>query len=138
MNNRIFFSPQTLCFYPQEFEKLYRKNNNWPGDLVEVPESVYREFALDEAPSGKIKSLGDDNLPCWITLEPNLESRVKLELDWIESEMLFIRDEIEKLQDSDSSSVGTVAGWRAYRKVLRAWDKASEFPDKSFRPVQPK
>ena len=69
-----------------------------------------------------------------ITFETNLSYTEKA---WRDSELIRADIELYKVQDSDPKAVGTVAGWREYRKALRAWPEHKDFPNKEKRPVSP-
>ena len=56
---------------------------------------------------------------------------------WRDAELARADIELNKVQDSDPKAVGTVAGWREYRKALRAWPEHKDFPNKEKRPVPP-
>ena len=69
-----------------------------------------------------------------ITFETNLSYT---ERAWRDSELIRSDIELYKVQDSDPKAVGIVAGWREYRKALRAWPEHKDFPNKEKRPVSP-
>lgn len=69
-----------------------------------------------------------------VTAETNLSYT---ERDWRDSELIRSDVELYKVQDSDPKAVGTVAGWREYRKALRSWPEHKDFPNKESRPVSP-
>lgn len=60
-----FYSAKLNAFYPDSLREDYVVNDSWPDDAVEIEDSVYQEFAADEAPEGKIRVAGDDGLPAW-------------------------------------------------------------------------
>lgn len=59
------------------------------------------------------------------------------EVLWRNSELARADVELNKVQDSDQSAIGSVADWRAYRKSLRAWPECKDFPCVSSRPKAP-
>lgn len=59
------------------------------------------------------------------------------ERSWRDVELIRADIELNKVQDSDPKSKGSVSAWREYRKALRAWPEHQDFPDKSKRPVAP-
>lgn len=65
------------------------------------------------------------------------EDQSYTERSWRDSELIRADIELCKVQDSDPKAVGTVAGWREYRKALRAWPEHESFPDSAQRPVAP-
>ena len=60
-----------------------------------------------------------------------------LERLWRNKEISRADVELNKVQDSDPKAKGTVAEWREYRKQLRAWPSAKEFPNSKRRPKAP-
>lgn len=60
-----------------------------------------------------------------------------VELSWLDVELIRASNELDKVQDSDPKSVGSVSDWRNYRKALRSWPEALSFPNKEFRPKAP-
>lgn len=65
------------------------------------------------------------------------QSQLAAEKAWRNLELSRADQELNKVQDSDPKSTGTVTDWRAYRKELRAWPENINFPDVSSRPVAP-
>lgn len=112
------------------------KAKNWPDDLVELTESMAKSFIESSPPAEKVMGVVN-NLPVWVDQQITEDRLATVEVQWVESEIERIRDELEKVQDSDPNSVGSVSDWRSYRKSLRAWDQHKNFPDKNFRPKAP-
>lgn len=138
--NKKYFSPTTFGFYPEEFKKQYEKAGNWPNDLVEITEADYKKYALGSSPEGKYPSLIGGVLS-WVDVIPAELTLGQLETEertWRNSELDEADIELNKVQDSDAKSVGSVADWRNYRKLLRSWPEHVEFPNKTFRPISPK
>ena len=52
MQDRIFYSAQTNCFYPYSLFDDYNKAGSWPGDCVEISERWYL-YLLDGQSEGK-------------------------------------------------------------------------------------
>lgn len=69
--------------------------------------------------------------------DKSLDVQAYIERYWRDSELIRSDIELYKVQDSDPKAVGTVAGWREYRKALRAWPEHKDFPNKEKRPVSP-
>lgn len=134
----IFYSPTNNSFLPGDLKVTYEESNSWPVDAKMVPYEVFEEFALCLPPSFNLKRGCDDNgNPCWVNIEQNLDVSIREEHLWLSAELDRVRDEIEKVQDSDPKSVGSVSDWRNYRKSLRAWVEHVEFPKLEFRPKAP-
>lgn len=137
MNKQIFFSPSTLCFYPEDLIVDYKKAGELPHDVHKVPYSLYEEYALSAAPAGNKRSSDKDGNPCWVPIIQSIESLKGMETVWVSHEMERIRAELEKVQDSDPKATGSVSDWRSYRKALRAWSESLDFPNKDKRPLSP-
>lgn len=73
----------------------------------------------------------------WVKYSPSKEEVIKSERVWRDGELTRADIELNKVQDGDSSAVGSVTDWRTYRKALRSWPESSDFPDNSKRPVAP-
>ena len=71
------------------------------------------------------------------TAKPKVDTTEIQERLWRDAELTRADIELCKVQDSDPKAVGTVAGWREYRKALRSWPQSVDFPDTSKRPVAP-
>ena len=59
------------------------------------------------------------------------------ERSWRDAELIRADIELNKVQDSDPKSVGSVSQWREYRKALRSYPESEGFPNKDLRPVSP-
>lgn len=129
---KYMYSPTTNCFYVKEDLLLYKASDNLPKDLLDVSEEDFYTYAMQPAPTGKVRSY--TNKFVWVEriFDPYLS-----ETSWLDSEFKRVREELEKVQDADSSAIGTVGAWRDYRKNLRLWAESSEFPNKNKRPLSP-
>lgn len=127
------YSQLTNCFYIKEDLGVYRAFNNLPEDLVAVSCDDFYQYAIAPPPDGKIRGYKDGSL-VWV--DRGIDNSV-VEYTWVSEELTRARGELEKVQDSDSSSTGTVSSWRDYRKQLRVWEDNENFPNKEFRPKAP-
>lgn len=133
----MFYSKTTNTFYPEEFKSVYKRNNTWPVDAVEVPHESYIEFGEGKPPFGKIRGCDTNGYPAWVDLVVSDSQNAVVEASWIQQELDRATEELNKVQDSDPKAVGTVSEWRNYRKEVRAWNENPLFPDKLKRPVSP-
>lgn len=125
-----YYSATTGGFYDTSFAKY-----DLPDDRIELTFSEYSKLHKDTLKGLAIK-LVDGALE---SVEPEIseDKLIKIELDWVESEITRSGLELDKVQDGDSAAVGTVTAWRTYRKALRSWHSDSNFPNKYQRPVSP-
>ena len=74
-------------------------------------------------------------------IDPMIDYRKKVEAEvyWRDSELVFIADQLLRIEDVDPSALpGTDRQWRNYRIAVRAWvEGAVGFPDSLNRPVRP-
>lgn len=133
---QVFFSPAANAFYPKDYEKAYKSSGSWPVDLVEVSEQDFNTFGLQTPPAGMTRGFVNNSL-CWVVQKYSDEQIKQAEVVWTEYEIDRARDELEKVQDSDPASFGSVSDWRSYRKNLRVWPTHENFPNKEFRPKAP-
>lgn len=68
---------------------------------------------------------------------PSSQELSIVEMSWLDVELIRAGNELDKVQDSDPKSVGSVSDWRSYRKALRSWPEHKDFPSKDFRPISP-
>lgn len=70
------YSPSNNAFYPVELYFDYIYHGTWPDDAIAVDDSVYREFAANVAPEGKIRAAGEDSMPCWADVPAPTEAQI--------------------------------------------------------------
>ena len=132
----FLYSPTTNSFYPAEYEKDYKKNNNWPSDLVQVSYEDFKTFALDKPPLGMRRGYNKSGF-VWLEVQLTPDQLLAMELDWCRKELTRADGCINRAQDGESG-VGTISDWRNYRKNLRLWAEMTSPPDqKSKRPSAP-
>ena len=126
-----------MFLYSAETRGFYIKGlNNIPPDVVEVSRELYDElFAAQSKGSAIVPN--DSGYPVSVQIPEIDTDQVSIENSWILTELERIRNELEKVQDSDPKAVGTVSQWREYRKLIRAWCENEKFPNKDFRPKSP-
>lgn len=125
----IFYNPLNEGFYHTGVQPQI------PNTAVKITKLQYQEFQKAQAEGFKPIFLdGGFTFQERVTTEEELSI---VEASFIDDELIRVRSELEKIQDSDTNAVGTVAQWREYRKALRAWPEHEKFPSKEFRPVAP-
>lgn len=126
----LYYSESTGGFYDTAFAKY-----TLPPDSVEISKDQYKALSIETMKGSLIKLEGG----IFKTTRPELtvEQQITAEYQWIDVELDRAGAELDKVQDGDSGSVGTVSAWRTYRKELRGWKDNENFPQKNFRPVSP-
>lgn len=104
--------------------------------MVEISRQDYLEFC-GEPPAGMERGFVDGSL-AWVDRELIFEDIVQRERVWRDSELVTSDIELNKVQDGNSKSIGTVSAWRQYRNLLRDWPTSEGFPNKENRPKSPK
>jgi hypothetical protein len=102
---------------------------------VDVSKDEYEELFKGQA-QGKVIIPSSTGSPKLQVVRAS-EDLPLIETLWIGMEIDRSRNELEKVQDSDPNSTGSVADWRSYRRALRAWPEHTNFPNKELRPVAP-
>lgn len=129
MTIKVYFDPISKGFYQSDIHKKV------PSTAVEITDKKRWELIAGQSEGKVITVAGADiglKEPDPITEDPSIPERA-----WRNTELNRADVELYKVQDSDPKAVGTVAGWREYRKTLRAWPEQEEFPNKEKRPVSP-
>ncbi|POT56837.1 phage tail protein [Citrobacter amalonaticus] len=137
-----FYSAKLNAFYPDSLQEEYAVNDSWPDDAVEIEDSVYQEFAADEAPEGKIRVAGDDGLPAWDDIPvPTQEEQIAKAEDQKQRLLTEAATAIAPLQDAVDLGMATDEekahwlAWKKYRVLLNRVD-TSKAPDIDW-PVKP-
>ena len=124
----ILFSNTSQGFYSSELD--YK--NGLPDDLQQVTEEQHIEI-LSKLNLRQQVIFQDGK----ITSTDNTVASPESERAWRNSELSRADIELNKIQDGESGTQGTVASWREYRKALRAWPQATAFPLTAKRPKSP-
>lgn len=129
MTIKVYFDPITNGFYQSDIHKKI------PATAVEITDKKRWELITGQSEGKDI--FVEDGVVSLKDREVNVEDPSYTERAWRDSELTRSDIELYKVQDSDPKAVGTVAGWREYRKTLRAWPEHKDFPNKEKRPVSP-
>ncbi|MED8321177.1 tail fiber assembly protein, partial [Escherichia coli] len=65
---KYIFSADKNAFFPVELKIAYQESGEWPGDGIEIDDTVAAEF-MKEAPEGKYRGV-IDGMPAWIDIPP--------------------------------------------------------------------
>ena len=126
----MLYSPVKDCVYLEDFKEQYELNDTWPIDLVEISDSDFKEYFLSDTLKTHVRKYSG-GLFYWLPRQEDLSSP---EREWRNSELFRADIEIYKIQDGGA---GSIASWRAYRKLLRDWPQHPGFPNKIHRPSSP-
>lgn len=93
-----YYSPSVNSFYPSELKESYVAVGSLPDDVVEVDDEIFVEFSTSEAPSGKVRVAGEDNIPCWADIIIKIEdvkaeviTKIKALRDFITADYIIIQ-----------------------------------------------
>lgn len=130
-----FYSAKLNAFYPDSLREEYAVNDSWPDDAVEIEDSVYQEFAADEAPEGKIRVAGDGGLPAWGDMPlPTKEEQIaqaETQKQRLLTEVVTVIAPLQDAVDLDmetSEEAERLTAWKKYRVQLNRVD-TSTAPD---------
>lgn len=107
--------------------------NDIPGDAIHISDKLYEQLKQGLSENKTIILL-DDKLQCVSDTQLEQRELVASERAWRDAELIRADIELAKVQDSDPKAVGSVAGWREYRKALRSWTEQEDFPNTEKRP----
>lgn len=93
------FSPSNFNFYPKTLKESYEASGTWPGDGVEIDDSVFEEFS-QSPPVGKSRG-SIEGMPAWIDLPPPTKEQLVANAEAEKSSLLALaRISIAPLQDA--------------------------------------
>lgn len=139
MSKIVFFSPSMCGAYRPEIHGA-----DMPADVVEVSESVWQSLLDELSTSPKKMSSRPDGQPVLID-PPALEfdELAAVERAWRDGQLSLTdplvsrhRDEIDEGSETSLAS-DQYAQVQAYRRQLREWPQALEFPSTEQRPAAP-
>ncbi|MEI8631419.1 hypothetical protein P4S72_03375 [Vibrio sp. PP-XX7] len=133
------FSPSVLSFYLPKLESVYRKNGNWPDDLIDLTADEVATFVKSPPPVGKQLGTTDKGRPCFIDVAPpTKEQRIVIETKWRDAELVRVLNRIdqyekdqnypEALRTSPIKSSDDFLLLLNDRKVLSDYPDAETFP----------
>lgn len=126
---KFYYDPESKGFYQNDFHAKI------PKTAIEITDKLRWELIAGQA-DGKQITVNIDQVSLQVR-KVDLYELTFLERDWRDMELVRSDIELNKVQDSDPKSSGSVSDWRSYRKALRAWPEQSNFPNKEFRPKAP-
>lgn len=142
----MYFSAQTGGFYDPEFHGLFEPDNPdcmIPGDAVEVSCERWIELLAGNT-AGKIIAVDSAGFPMLADPPPpSAEDLVTVERSWRDQRLSETDGVVTRHRDELEDGSGTTltsaqyAELQAYRRALRRWPEAGEFPLIEYRPPAP-
>ncbi|NUT82420.1 phage tail assembly chaperone [Pseudomonas brassicacearum] len=133
----MFTSKQHRSFYDATI------HTSMPNDVVEISSETHAELLAGQA-RGKVITWGDDGIPLLIDPPPpSDEVLTAIERAWrdrclLETDGVVTRHRDELEEDVETTlSAAQYAELQAYRRALRNWPEAGEFPLNEHRPPAP-
>ncbi len=133
----MFYSKATKGFYDESI------HSSMPDDVVEISDEKHAELMGGQA-AGKVISCGDDGYPFLTEPPPVSDEVLKLnERVWRDAQLSATdgvvsrhRDELEEAQVT-TLTPAQYSELQVYRRALRNWPEAGEFPLIDHRPQPP-
>lgn len=133
----MFTSKTTGSFYDASI------NTSMPADVVEISADLHAELLAGQS-EGKVIAWGDDGYPVLVDPPlPSLEVLAATERVWRDGQLAATdgvvsrhRDELEEGQETTLTPT-QYTELQAYRRALRNWPEAGEFPLIEHRPPSP-
>lgn len=133
----MFASKSTGGFYDETI------NSDIPTDAVEISAELYAELRVGHS-KGKEIGWGDDGYPILVDPPvPSPEFFAQIERDWRNQQLAATdgivsrhRDELEE-GDETTLTPEQYVELQTYRRALRNWPEAGEFPLIEHRPLPP-
>ncbi|NRN29072.1 tail fiber assembly protein [Photorhabdus heterorhabditis] len=142
MNNKNYvFSASNKAFYPISLQQDYIEAGSWPNDPVPVTDDIFNEFS-GIPPTGKIRSSGEDGLPCWEDIPPPTQEELISIAEIQRKQFISLANkEITPLADAVELDIATdeetlsLKEWKKYRVMLNRVD-TSKAPEIDW-PITP-
>lgn len=133
----MFYSKATKGFYDESI------HSSMPDDVVGIPTEMYTELMGGQA-GGKVICCGDDGYPFLADPPPVSDEVLALnERVWRDAQLSVTdgvvsrhRDELEEVQET-TLTPEQYSELQVYRRTLRNWPEAGEFPLVDHRPIAP-
>jgi len=133
----MFTSKSTCGFYDESIHALM------PDDVVEISAEDHAELMAGQA-QGKVITWGDDGLPVLVDSPPLSDKDLAaIERVWRDQRLSETDDVVTRHRDELEEGLETTLtpvqyiGLQVYRRALRYWPEAGEFPLIEHRPRAP-
>ncbi|QBY42556.1 tail fiber assembly protein (plasmid) [Arsenophonus nasoniae] len=130
-----YFGQRELAWFAASMKKDYIEAGSWDDKAKAVPYSVYREFALSEAPLGKMLGSTDDGYPTWIDIPPrpkkeliaDAENEKRVLMQGATDVIIPLQDAVD-LEMATEDEITQLRNWKLYRLNVYRTD-TSNAPD---------
>lgn len=133
----MFASKTTRGFYDASI------NTSMPADVVEISSEVHAELMAGQS-AGKVIDWGDDGFPVLVDPPPpSDEELAAVERAWRDQQLSETDGVVTRHRDEQEVGMITTltttqyAELQAFRRALRNWPEAGEFPLIEHRPSKP-
>lgn len=97
------FSPNKLAFFMPELELIYKKNNNWPEDLIDLTADEVATFVKRSPPEGMALGATLSGRPCFVEVAPPTKEELTLiETSWRDAELEKVLNRIDQYEKDQS------------------------------------
>lgn len=139
-----FYSGSKNSFLDASLMDAYQDAGNWPDDCVEVSDEMFAEFAIAEAPAGKVRAVGKNGEPTWIDAPAASKEQLQAEASAQKAYLMGAAAvAMAPLQDAMDLGVATdeelsnLTAWKKYRVALNRVDQQAGYPEKVKWPAAP-
>ncbi|MCU7250762.1 tail fiber assembly protein [Pseudomonas koreensis] len=132
----MFASESTRGFYHPAIHDVM------PSDVVEISPELHAELIADQS-NGKLIEWGDDGYPKAIDPPRSEEDQIAVERVWRNQQLSQTDGLVARHRDEQESGIQTsltstqYTELQIYRRELRSWPEAKEFPLADHRPGTP-
>lgn len=136
------WSAKNGSFFPSSMIAEYESCGWDISDAVGISDELYNEYS-STSPTGKIRSVGADGMPCWVDAPPPSPEDQAAQADAVKSTLQReAEDAIKPLERAKSLGIATqqelalLTEWEKYSVYLMRVDTSN--PDQIVWPTKPK
>ncbi|HHA1470859.1 TPA: tail fiber assembly protein [Enterobacter kobei] len=128
-----WFSPANNAFYPVALKESYVSAGSLPNDLIEVEDTIFNEFSATP-PDGKMRGIGDSDLPIWVDIPAVEESpeQIKARARVLRDEFIVSTDRM-LVSDFTINNIPLTAEQQAelldVRQKFKLWPESEGWPN---------
>ncbi|EHT2437098.1 tail fiber assembly protein [Escherichia coli] len=138
---KYIFSADKNAFFPVELKIAYQESGEWPGDGIEIDDTVAAEF-MKEAPEGKYRGV-IDGMPAWGDIPPPTHEELITIAEQVRQQLLTHADAVMldwrtelMLDEISDTNRAKLSAWLAYKNEVKAVDVTTN-PEHINWPVPP-